>query len=156
MAAPKLNAMLAAILKQVQKAEQAIRDVMVSRILGFATAAQLDAIGRVVGEARLAREDDTFRQAIRLRIFINGSSGRPEDLIHVARSLTGFQTVLYRDVSAATCRLVIPGWTPDDGTLLTFLQAICPAGVRLLYVTPSDTFAPRRFGARFGTRYQEI
>ncbi len=149
MASPNLNALLAVFLRQLQKAEDALAQVILVRFLGFAEGVNLDAIGRLVGEPRLGKNDADFRKAIRLRIYINGSSGRPEDLIAIARAVTGFQNVQYLDVTAGNCRLVIPEWTPDDGTLLAFLQSICPAGVRLLYVTNTEAFVQRRFGDRF-------
>jgi hypothetical protein len=144
MAAPNLNAILSALLTQVQKAESALTTTIVSRFLGHAQGVQLDAYGRLVGEARLGRSDDDFRKGIRLRIFVNGSNGRPEDLIYITRQLTGFQTINYYDIPTPTgnggnCRIVIPGWPGDDGSVLAFLQSVCPAGVRLLGVTASPT-----------------
>ncbi len=155
--APNFNAILTALLRQVQKLEDAARDVMLSRFLGVAEGVHLDALGRLAGEARLGRVDDVYRKAIRLRIYINGSSGRPEDLIYVAKQITGFPVVDYYDVPQETgaggnFRLVIPGWTPDDGSLLVFLQTLCPAGVRLISVTESPDYEPFRMGDRMGTR----
>lgn len=155
--APNFNAILTAMLRQVQKLEDAAKAVMLSRFLGVANGVHLDALGRLAGEARLGREDIAYRKAIRLRIFINGSSGRPEDLIYVARQITGFSVVNYYDVpqesgAGGNFRLVIPGWTPDDGSLLAFLQSISPGGVRLVSVTESPDYEPFRMGDRMGTR----
>lgn len=157
MAAPNLNAVLSALLKGVQSAENAVIGTMVSRILGFATEKTLDVLGRVVGEPRYGRTDDAYRKAIRLRVYINSSRGTPEDYIYIARQMTGFQTVTYFDVPGSTggggnFRLLIVGWTPDDGTLLRFLQSICPAGVRILGVTAGYTAGPFRMGDRMGRR----
>lgn len=158
MAAPKLNAFLSALLSQVQKAEDAIYGVMFSRLIGFAVGVQLDAIGRLVGEARLGRlDDDVYRKAIRLRIYVNGSRGRPEDLIYIAKQWTAATAAYYYDVPQAggaggNCRMVIPGWVPDTGELLAFLQAACPAGVRLIDVTSGITPTPFRMKDRMKTR----
>ncbi len=157
MAAPNLNAFLSSLFKGVQTAENAVGGTMVSRILGFATEKTLEAIGRVVGESRLGRDDDAFRKAIRLRIYINSARGTPEDYKYVASQMTGFPVVVYSDIpgtagGGGNFRLVINGWTPDDGTLFRFLQSICPAGVRLLGVTSDATLYPRRMGDRMGTR----
>ena len=157
MASPNLNALLAVCLKQLQKAEDALNTGIITRFLGFAAGAHLDAIGRLVGEARLGKLDPDYRKAIRLRIYVNGSSGRPEDLIYVARQLTGFQVVNYLDVPQASgaggnCRIVIPGWTADAGQVHAFLQSICPAGVRLIDVTTGAALVPFRMGDVMGTR----
>lgn len=157
MAAPKLNLFLAAFLKRLQEAENGVFQVMTSRLLGFAVGVNLDLFGRVVGQARNGQTDDAYRKSIRLRIYINGSRGRPEDLIYVARQLTGFQTIQYLDIPTAlggggNCRIIIPGWPGDDGSLLAFLQSLCPAGVRLINVTavyPPNVF---RMKDKMGTR----
>lgn len=153
MAAPKLNAFLAALLKQVQNLENAAFSIMTARFLGFAIGEQLDMLGRLVGEKRYGRTDDNFRKGIRLRIYINGSSGRPEDLIFVAKALTGLTQVKYIDVGPGVCRLYIPGWVPDSGALLAFLQKICPGGVRLLSVTNVEFYSPKRMGERMNTPF---
>lgn len=160
MAAPNLNAFLAVLLKPVQVIENVFFDVIRARFLGHATGVQLDAIGRLVGEDRLGRLDDAvYRKAIRLRIYVNGSSGRPEDLITLTRQWLDNEaaTVIYSDLPQASgaggnCAIVIPGWTPDSGELLAFLQSACPAGVRLVDVTNTGTYVPFRMGDRMGTR----
>lgn len=152
MAAPNLNAVASALLKQVQVAENFFKSVLVSRLLGFAQGVQLDVLGRVVGEDRLGREDEAFRKGIRLRIFINGSSGRPEDVIYVARQLTGFDLVRHVDVTPGNYRIIIPGWPGDDGSLFRTLQAMTKAGERLLGVTSSG-LVPLRFNEHFNLRF---
>lgn len=152
MTAPNLNAFLGVLLRQVQSAENATYSVITSRFLAFAADSQLDALGRLVGESRLGRTDEAFRAGIQLRIYVNGSSGRPEDLIYIARMLTGRPVVNYFDVSPGVFWLVIPGWTPDSGELLTFLQSLSPAGTRLLYVTPTHAVDYFRVGDLVGMR----
>lgn len=160
MAAPNLNAILAALLRPLQVVENVFFDVIRARLLGHATGTQLDAIGRLVGEDRLGRlDDEVYRKAIRLRITVNGSSGRPEDLIKITRQWLGNEAAIvnYYDLPQASgaggnCALVIPGWTPDSGELLAFLQAACPAGVRLVSVTNTGTYVPFRMGDVMGTR----
>ncbi len=156
--APNLNALLSVFLRQIQKAEDALKAVIMTRFIGFAVGVQLDAIGRLVGEARLGRtDDDVYRKAIRLRIFVNGSSGRPEDIIQIARLWTGIQIIRYYDVpqtsgAGGNYRIVIPDWTPDSGELQAFLQSVSPAGVRLIDVTNGLTLVPFRMGDLMGTR----
>ncbi len=152
MAAPNLNALLAVILKQIQKAENALAQVILVRFLGFAEGVNLDAIGRLVGEPRLGKLDPAYRIAIRLRIFINGSKGTPEDIIHIARELTGLQVVNYIDVTNGNYRLSIPDWVPDDGTIFAFLQSVSPSGVRLLGITADEPLGYFRMGDRVSER----
>lgn len=158
MASPNLNSILSILLKQVQIVENVFHSVIVSRFIGSAVGVQLDQIGRLVGEPRYGRADDAvYRRAIRLRIFVNGSSGRPEDIIQIARFWTGFSVVDYFDLPQAgsqggNYRIVIPGWTPDDGSLHAFLQSVSPAGVRLVSVDSTYDYVPFEMGDVMGTR----
>lgn len=57
-----------------------------------AVGVQLDNIGYVVGERRLARDDETFRTAIQAKIILNNSTGTPADVISATKAIakTGF------------------------------------------------------------------
>lgn len=81
---PKLEAWLRTYLRQVQKLEAAVWEVVDLRLLDNATGIQLDRIGRIVGRGRGDMVDEVYRQAIRAQIRINRSEGTPLDLSQVA------------------------------------------------------------------------
>ena len=58
------------------------------RVVGVAVGAQLDVLGRIVGEARLGDPDANYRLRIKAGILLNVSSGTPEELLAIFRLLT--------------------------------------------------------------------
>lgn len=53
-----------------------------------ATGYLLDNIGGIVGEKRLGNTDETYREKIKIRIFLNSSRGTPNDLLEALDLLT--------------------------------------------------------------------
>ncbi len=83
-----VRGILNSFLSQVQEVEDATFAVISGRILDAAVDAQLDSLGDLVGEPRKGRSDTDYREAIRLRIRVNRSNGRAEDVIDVVRIAT--------------------------------------------------------------------
>lgn len=82
---PVIEAILSSYLHQIQLLEDATWKVIECRILSADTVGdQLDQIGKLVGEAREGRSDADYFPAIALRIKINRSDGRAEDILQVA------------------------------------------------------------------------
>jgi hypothetical protein len=77
---PRLEAFICVFLDQVQLAENAFWDLFILRTLDQSEGAQLNGLGRIVGEARQDRTDSVFRRFIRVRILVNRSSGKLEEL----------------------------------------------------------------------------
>ena len=95
---PNLAAFLSAFMEQVQDIEDAIVALADSRIIDKAQGAQLDRIGRIVGQERGARADDVFRMYIKARVRLNLSSGRPDDCLSIVRLLVDADVgLLYED-----------------------------------------------------------
>ena len=82
---PRIASILVAILWEVERVERALFDVLTKRRLANATDAQLETLGRLVGEARYGRTDDAYRVAIRGRILANRSRGVLPDLVTLIR-----------------------------------------------------------------------
>jgi hypothetical protein len=76
-----LVALQASYAAEVQELEAELWTIRVARMLETAERAQLDVIGKLVGEPRNGRTDSLYRLWIRVRIAINGSNGEPEDII---------------------------------------------------------------------------
>lgn len=79
-----VKAYLAALGRRCQELETVFWDIINKRHLDDAVDGQLDTLGRLVLEERLGRDDDEYRNAIRLRIRVNRSRGRIVDVIDVA------------------------------------------------------------------------
>lgn len=81
---PRVEALLTSYIAEAQYLEDTAVDVYLLRALAVATDAQLDTLGAIVGEVRNGRTDASFRRTIRVRILINNSDGRTEQLIAIA------------------------------------------------------------------------
>lgn len=83
-----INKLAAIYLDGVQELEAATWQVVIKRFLANATAVQLNDIGAIVGESRQARSDDDYRIWISVRIRLNRSFGRPQDVIDCVKLAT--------------------------------------------------------------------
>lgn len=98
-----IQGVLDALVQEAQESENAVFDVITKRILDNATAAQLDSLGVLVGEARIGRSDDEYREGIRLRIRVNRSKGRAKDIMEVTKlALPEGTTFKYQEVYPAS------------------------------------------------------
>ena len=86
----KLNALLEALVIEVQLSEDVIFDVILLRYLDVAEGVNLDIIGRIVGRERLdVSSDAEYRELLRVQIRANQSDCGAEDIIYVASELVG-------------------------------------------------------------------
>lgn len=136
---PNLLGLVGIYVKQIQDIENAISNVIQSRNLESATNAQLDIIGERAGEPRNFRDDDTYRAAIKVRIFLNHSSGEPESVRAAAKAFTQATTVYLYELQPATLWIhIITNFTlPSD--LLSNLEEIALAGVKLIITFALDS-----------------
>ena len=107
------------------------------RVLGSATAAQLDVVGAVVGQARATADDATYSRLINARILSNRSSGTVDEIYAVlALALPAGSTFhltdafpagfnFYADTAALS--------TADAYQAISFLAGIRSAAVRGLF-----------------------
>jgi hypothetical protein len=86
---PRLAALLASYTQEIQELEDAIWAVRVGRFLDNAEGAQLDVIGKLVGEPREGRADNIYKILINGKIRTNWSLGRPKDVIETMRLVQG-------------------------------------------------------------------
>lgn len=116
----KWTALLSAFLKQAQDLEDALWQLFTQRGLDTAIGAQLDVIGRIVGEPRYSSPDDEeYRMRIKARIRVNLSSGTPEDIYAVFYALLG----------AGTKMRIVPGY--PAGFVLKIEQTVTAAQAAL-------------------------
>lgn len=84
---PNFGALVSSVLEEIQEFENAAWIVIYGRMIDYAENAQLDMLGRIVGQDRSGLSDDAYRARIRVRIRINQSIGTPKDVIAVLRML---------------------------------------------------------------------
>lgn len=144
---PNLAALLASFTDQLQLAENAIHDVNTQRLPDNAGTAQLDVIGKLVGEPRAGLSNAQYRARIKVRIRINQSFGTPEDVIQVLQLL---DPALF-DLTEGSASFTVTYLTPPDPSAA---NAIGPsirqtraAGVGATVTIPTDLTR----GARYGT-----
>ena len=128
---PRIAALLSSYLSRVQELEDANWDVIVKRFIDDATDAQLDGIGRIVGEERQGRDDTTFRLFILARIRVNLSFGHGDDVIDVMNLVEAADFVL-REYYPATMFVDFATPTSVEAAVLVELARLAKgAGVRL-------------------------
>ena len=142
---PKLKALVSAIVSALADLELSSDSVKSQRWLSAAVGKQLDGLGTIVLEARQGRDDDTYRQALIYRIFVNTSNGTPGDLIKGLRFLTFPGDAQYLEAYPATALLFTDGvLTPPE--IQIQIQDLAPAGVSTVPVAVTFGDAPFRFG----------
>jgi hypothetical protein len=130
--------------------ENALWDIIIKRYLDFAADAQLDTLGKIVGEPRNGLGDPAYRVRIRVRILINRSFGTTPDIINVLRTAdpAPFHFVRY-GTAAFRIDYASPPAIAAAGQLGRFVRQSRAAGVRASIVVPSDLTR----GARWGSHY---
>ena len=90
---PTMEAFVKALAEGVQTLEDIYFDIITGTRLCFATGANLDIWGDLVGEVRGDLNDIDYRRFIEARVLVNKSSGKTDDLIKIAQLITAESTV---------------------------------------------------------------
>ncbi len=148
---PNLAAMLTTFLDPVQELENQIWFVLYGRMIEYAEGAQLDMLGRIVGQDRNSASDDVYRARIAVRIRINQSFGRALDVIEMLMLLTDASPHL-REIGTAGFVVTLDSPPEDAGigfALPGLVAETRAAGVSGLVSFPVDRVTFR--GAFFGS-----
>jgi hypothetical protein len=136
---PRLLALLLSFVNRCQELENAAWDVIIKRMIDNAHDAQLDTIGKIVGQLRGAQADDIYRIYITARIRINRSQGHPDDVIDVLR-LVDAATFTYTEFYPATAVVEYASApTADPQVLAALARLAISAGVRFNLIAQSQT-----------------
>src|SRR4051812_25120763 len=138
---PRTSALLGSWLDEVQEAEAALWQLLVERLLETAEGDQLDVLGRIVGEPRRGRDDDTYRVWISARNLVSRSSGRTVELLTIARQLVPLpiELTLEEYYPAAFVMRFGAGLELDAGYQVAFmLRQAKAAGVLFQMTWPVD------------------
>lgn len=141
---PIIESFLSVYLEALEEVESGFLELLNGRGISTAIGNQLDLIGKIVGEDRLGRDDETYRDALYLRIFINNSEGTPEDIMSALKLITQADRVAYWEHYPASVHLLTTGTSiPDE--LCEYLKNVVPAGVsvpRVILDPYEDTWVP--------------
>lgn len=138
-----------AVAEKVQDVEDALWELYAERWLDVAVGAQLDVLGRIVGQSRNGYGDSDYRAHITARIIANRSSGTAEELLSLLRTVVPGPTTLALTDAYPAGFVLLAGVTNFSGDLIhvvmSLLRAARQAGVRgiLEYMsgtTDADTF----------------
>lgn len=120
------------LVKPMQDLENVKWELKTERWLSTAIGQQLDEIGLILGLPRnLGESDEDYRERLQFQIFINISSGTPEEVMQVLAFLTHATHVNYHDIGIADFQLETNGLTfPDPvNDLNDAIFQVSPAGV---------------------------
>jgi hypothetical protein len=141
---PIIESFLKVYLEKLEEVEQGFLQLLNERGISSAIGNQLDLIGKIVGESRLGRDDETYRDALYLRIFINNSEGTPEDVLAALKLITQATYVNMWEHYPASVHLLTNG-TSIPNNLAETLKNVVPAAVslpRIILDPYEDTFIP--------------
>lgn len=143
---PRMAAFLTALLNRTQERENATQDVLQLRLLANATAAQLDTIGKIVGQPRNGQLDDVYRVYIGARIIINRCHGWRVTLLTMLRLIEPAQ-FRYSESYPATAIVHYTDAPAASKTVLVDLakQALS-GGVALEMIFDTNQMRAFRFG----------
>lgn len=147
---PKIQAFLRALIHPVQALENVAWQVYTERSVDNAVGAQLDILGRIVGQPRDGYADADYRRFIRARITVNRSDGVVEDLLLITRLIVDDEdaVVVAEPQYPGAIVIRVEGAAVSEAVAdvcLVFLQEAASAGVRVMFeystVDPSLAFS---------------
>jgi hypothetical protein len=149
---PRLEALVTAILEQVQDCEDVVEQLLSDRQIDTATGATLDVIGKIVGQDRQGRDDPTYRIWIRARIIINRATGVTEDFYAILAAICSNPTVGdFRVIDEYLAGFRIFSGAATDvpvATMLAIINLIRGAGISMnLVYTGADPVFKLDIGA---------
>jgi hypothetical protein len=141
---PRTLALLRSFIRRCQELEDAAWEVLLQRFIDNAVGAQLDMLGRIVGQDLDGVDDETYRVYIKARIRVNRSHGRPDDVIDVLR-LIETAAFIYSEQYPATAVVLYeePSTAPD--VALVDLLGATRAGGTALFLLAGDSGADDHF-----------
>jgi hypothetical protein len=135
---PRMEGMLSDLVDMIQGVEDLAWSVLTERSLdqvegsGPAVGVQLDGLGRILGEPRAEKSDSVYRKFLRVRILVNNSDGKTEDLLEIL-DLIGSTGIYIQDLPPA--HIYIQVFQTDDGDeVFRYLTEAKAAGVGLTFV----------------------
>lgn len=138
-----LRTYLAVLTAPADGLEQTLMLLLTERAVTTATGVRLDAIGKLVGQARGGLDDDDYRRFVAARISVNRSNGTRNEVYSITRLMLddpdavlaiSQQTGLNSDGPATAVLRITETSVSEDlaEILMTMLRDTAAAGVRLI------------------------
>lgn len=144
---PRIEALLCALVDQIQEVEAATWQLIDLRTLNNAEGAQLKGIGDILGEKQGSFDQETYRALLRAKVRVLRSKGAFDDVVEVLFLLQGSETgvtVFERFPAAFEIATVNPLSASIGELSRRFLRAAKAAGVRLQFLwseyAPANSF----------------
>lgn len=132
----KLEALVALIGAQAQEIEDAGQELLTLFSIDQSEGAQLDLIGRIVGQLRAALDDATYRLYLRARIRANRSSGTKRDIYAVFYAMFGagvLQVIVDGYPAGFTLTIATPLTATEAAAAIAMLIDAKGAGIRAVF-----------------------
>ncbi len=144
---PLIAGWLCSYLDRIQELDTATVSLIQNVLdLENAKGVHLDLLGRIVREARDGTADDTYRRALRVRILINRSQGRIEDLIEIASLFEDDAPIRLREFQPARITVEVQAVPINAADRVHVrLRRAKAAGVALQTITHPAASADTRF-----------
>ena len=146
---PNLAAILTSYTDQLQLLENALWETIAMRMPDYADTAQLDVIGRLVGEPRNGQSNAQFRARVKVRTRINQSLGEPGDIIDVLQLLDP-ATFTYKEFGTAYFEITYTS-LPVNPVIASQIPSIVSqtraAGVGAMTIIPADITRGALYGS---------
>lgn len=131
----RLETLISILVTPFNRFEAAAQDCLTKRWISTGQGAQLDVIGRIVGQDRGGVDDTTYQAYLSAKIYANRATGKHEELIHLCRLVvaSATQVVVHRE-GTATVTVFVDGAVTDAvaDVLITFLEEAAALGVRII------------------------
>ena len=139
---PIIRGLFQSYLQGVQDVEDMWFQLMNERDLVSAIGAQLDILGSIVGEDRLGRDDEDYRDAIYNRIAINTSDGTPPRVTEILKLISGGSEAKIMEYFPASVFYYSNGFLTNAAD--TTMSDSTAAGVksRVMFSQGGETFIP--------------
>lgn len=136
---PRLKSFICGILAPLQEIENVVNFTLTD-VLDIETAegVHLDLIGAIVGEPRAGFSDADYRRALRVRILVNRSDGKAEQMIRVVTLWTDGADVEIGEFPPAAMEITTLDYAADPVRLFSRLVDAKAAGVSLAYIYSVD------------------
>lgn len=126
--------LMVSLLQEVSILEDTFSSLYNNRNIDDAIGVQLDQIGKIVGEARVGRDDDSYRVAISVRTIINKSSGTISDIEEILTEVESPYFIQIFMHEPASIYIYIKTPEIPSPELKDLIQEALPAGVSLGYI----------------------
>jgi hypothetical protein len=144
------NKLVGSFVSEIQEAENAMYDVYKNCGIFTAIGAQLDIIGKLVGEARQGRPDNAYRIAIIARIKLNVSAGEPDSIIDAIKQLMDTEIVDFSEPNTAYFTVFIQSLI-NIPNITSIVKEMSPAGVNSTISVLKPNYVPFVFTTTKGT-----